>query len=163
MKRTSLVSDVPSKRPKLMTETVNLTDEEFSNISHLNTCSIDNIISLISLSQEMIENARKLSGISLSPDAEQFLSLIYLRQFDELRDFVARLLDISLTYFVVVPKVDFYGSESKIIELLRKFNISNHHYSVTLQCYNCCASFTNVTQIGSITEYLLYKKALTTK
>ena len=125
---------------------------EYNDISHLNTCSKDNIISLISLSQEMIENARKLSGISFSPDAEQFISLIYRRQFDELRDFVARLLDLSVTYYVVVPKVDFYGSESKIIELLRKFNISNHLYSVTLQCYNCCASFTNVTQIGSITE-----------
>ena len=35
---------------------------EYNDISHLNTCSIDNIISLISLSQEMIENAIKLSG-----------------------------------------------------------------------------------------------------
>ena len=61
-------------------------------------------------------------------------------------------MNLSVTYYVVVPKIDFHGSESKIIELLRKLNISNHLYSVTLQCYSCCASFTNVTQIGSITE-----------
>ena len=86
---------------------------EYNDISHLNTCSIDNIVSLISLSQEMIQNARKLSGISLSPDAEQFLSLIYRRQFDELSDFVARLLDLSVTYYVVVPKLIFMAPTQK--------------------------------------------------
>ena len=64
-----------------------------------------------SSSQEMIEKARKLSGISLNSDAEQFLSIIYRSQFDKLRYFVARLMDISVTYYVVVPKslITLYG------------------------------------------------------
>ena len=48
--------------------------------------------------------------------------------------------------------MDFFGSESQIIEVLRKFDISNDLYSVTLQCYSCCASFNIVTQLGSINE-----------
>ena len=125
---------------------------EYNDISHLNTCSIDNVISLFSLFLDMIAKARKLAGISLNPDAQRFISLIDCRQFDELRDFIARLMNISVTYYVVVPKIDFFGSESQVIEVLRKFDISSDLYSVTLQCYSCCAIFNIVTQRGSINE-----------
>ena len=123
---------------------------EYNNILHQNTCSIDNIISLISLYRETIEEARRIIDISLNPDAQHFFSLIYRRKFDELRDYIARLAGISVTYDVIVPKYDFHGSEATIINLIRKLDISNDHYSVRLQCYNCCATFTIVTQIGSV-------------
>ena len=70
----------------------------------------------------MREKAKNLSGISLSPDAKQFLSPIYRNQFDELRNFVARLMVISVTY-VVVPKIDFHGT-SKNNRASSKLNIS---------------------------------------
>ena len=43
---------------------------EYNNILHHNTCSIDNIISLISLYRETIEEARRIIDISLNPDAQ---------------------------------------------------------------------------------------------
>ena len=123
---------------------------EYNNFLHQNTCSIDNIISFISLYRVTIEEARRIIDISLNPDAQHFFSLIYRRKFDELRDYIARLAGISVTYDVIVPKYDFHGSEATIINLIRKLDISNDHYSVRLQCYNCCATFTTVTQIGSV-------------
>ena len=45
---------------------------EYNNILHHNTCSIDNIISFISLYRETIEEARRIIDISLNPDAQHF-------------------------------------------------------------------------------------------
>ena len=123
---------------------------EYNNILHQNTCSIDNNTSLISLYRETIEEARRIIDISLNPDAQHYFSLIHRRKFDELRDYIARLTGISVTYDVIVPKYDFHGSEATINDLILKLDISNVHYYVRLQCYSCCATFTTVTQIGSV-------------
>ena len=123
---------------------------EYNNILLLNTCSIDNIISLISLYREMIEKAGEITGISLNPNSQHFISLIHRCQFDELRDYIARLASILVTYDVIVPKYESFGSESRIINILRELDISNDLYSVTLQCYSCCTTFTTVIEIGSI-------------
>ena len=45
---------------------------QFNDISHLNTCSIDNIISLISLYQSKIEEALDFAEISQNPDVKHF-------------------------------------------------------------------------------------------
>ena len=46
---------------------------------------------------------------------------------------------------------DFFGTESKFIQLLREFNICNDVYYSTLQCFGCCSDFTITVQLGSIT------------
>ena len=48
---------------------------EYNDISHLNTSSIDNIVSLFSLLQDMIAKARKFAGISLNLDVQRFILL----------------------------------------------------------------------------------------
>ena len=45
---------------------------QFNDTSHLNTCSIDNIISLISLYQSKIEEALDFEEISQNPDVKHF-------------------------------------------------------------------------------------------
>ena len=46
--------------------------------------------------------ALKFTEISLNPDVEQIFSLIQEQRFDELRDFIAKLTEISITYDVIV-------------------------------------------------------------
>ena len=58
---------------------------EFNDILHVNTCSIDNVISLIGLNKVSIENAIKFTGFTPNTDGEHFLSLIHDLKFDELR------------------------------------------------------------------------------
>ena len=125
---------------------------QFNDISHLNTCSIDNLISLISLSQSKIEEALDFAEISQNPDVKHFFELIHALKFDELRDYIARLINIKVTYDVIVKQYDFYGSESSFIKILRKFGISNDVYSSTLQCYSCCDQFTITPQLGSLSN-----------
>ena len=125
---------------------------QFNDISHLNTCSIDNIISLISLYQSKIEEAFDFAEISQNPDVKHFFELIHALKFDELRDYIARLINIKVTYDVIVKQYDFYGSESSFIKILRKFGISNDVYSSTLQCYSCCDQFTITPQLGSLSN-----------
>ena len=100
----------------------------------------------------MTEKAGKITGISQNLDPQHFISLIHRCQFDELRDHIARLASTLLTYGVIVPKYDFSWSDSRIINILRELDISNDLYSVTLQCYSCCTTFTTVIQIGSTVE-----------
>ena len=123
---------------------------EFNDILHLNTCSIDNVFSLLSLYRSKIEEANDFTGISQNPEVKLLFELISAQQFDKLRDHIAKLIDIPVTYYnVIVKKYDFYGSESSIIKLLRDFCISNDTYSSSLQCYNCCDDFTITPQLGS--------------
>ena len=123
---------------------------EFGGILHQNTSSIDNVISLLSLYIKEIQMALKFTEISLNPDVEQIFSLVQELRFDELRDFIAKLTEISITYDVIVQKYDFFGSESRIIKVLRKLDACNDVYYCTLQCYNHCSSFSTKVQLGSI-------------
>ena len=123
---------------------------EFGGILHQNTCSIDNVISLLSLYIKEIQMALKFTEISLNPDVEQIFRLVQELKFDELRDFIAKLTEIFITYDVIVQKYDFFGSESRIIKVLRKLDVCNDVYYCTLQCYNCCSSFSTKVQLGSI-------------
>ena len=125
---------------------------EFNDILHLNTCSIDNIITLVSLHRGKIEEAINFAGISSNPEVKLVFELIHALKFDELRDYFARLINISETYTVIVRHYDFYSSESSLIKVLRKFGISNDVYSSILQCYSCCDSFTITPQLGSLSN-----------
>ena len=110
-------------------------------------------ISLISLYRGKIEEANDFTGISQNPEVEFFFELLRARQFDKLRYHIAKLINISVSYYnVIVKKYDFYGSESSIIKLLRNLCISNDIYSSTLQCYSCCDNFTISPQLGSLSN-----------
>ena len=128
---------------------------EFNDILHLNTCSIDNIISLLSLYQGKIEEANDFTEILQNSEVKLFFELIHGRQFYKVRDQIAKLINISVTYYnVILKKYDFHGSESSIIKLLRNLVISNDIYSSTLQYYNCCDKFTITSQLGSLSKVM---------
>ena len=125
---------------------------EFNDILHVNTCSTDNVISLIGLNKVSIENAIKFTGFTPNTDGEHFLSLIHDLKFDQLRHYIANLINIPLTYEIIVIKYNFFGSEALIIKLLRKFRLSNDVYSTTVKCYSCCDTFDASLQVGSFTK-----------
>ena len=77
---------------------------EFNDTLHLNTLSIDNIISLLSLYQGKIEEANDFTEILLNSEVKLFFELIRGRQFDKVRDQIAKLINFSVTYYNVILK-----------------------------------------------------------
>ena len=124
----------------------------FGGIVHVNTCSVDNIIALLSLSHIPIQKVYDVTESSQIPDAELFFQLIRNLQFDEPHDLIAKLINIPISYELIVQKYDFIGVESKIIHLLRRFNICNDKYYSTLQCFHCCSDFTTKVHLGNLTN-----------
>ena len=110
------------------------------------------MITLVSLYKDQINKAIEFAEVPHNLEFQHFLALIHELKFDELRDYIAVLAGVSLTYYVVVKKYDFFGSESVIIGLLRQFGLSNDVYSSTLQCYSCCDTINITPQLGSLSQ-----------
>ena len=113
---------------------------------------MDNIIALLSLSHIPIQKVYDVTESSQIPDAELFFQLIRNLQFDEPRDLIAKLINIPISYELIVQKYDFIGVESKIIHLLCRFNICNDKYYSTLQRFHCCSDFTTKVHLGNLTN-----------
>ena len=67
------------------------------SIELVNTCSVDNIITLLSLNQEKLPITFEMMQYSRNLLLEKALSLIQVRQFDRLRLLVAQMLGIQLS------------------------------------------------------------------
>ena len=86
------------------------------------TCSIDNILAVISLNRVTIQNAiNEDMSSQLNPKISDLLSLIKENKFDEIRHTFARSMDLILEYNMFFQCYDFYGSEGKAIQILRNW------------------------------------------
>ena len=82
--------------------------EEYNDILHLNTCSTDNIFSLLRLYRSKIEEANDFTGVSQNPKVKLLFELIIAHQFYKLRDQIAKLMQIPVTHYnVFLKKYDF--------------------------------------------------------
>ena len=85
-------------------------------IELVNTCSVDNIITLLSLNQEKLLTTFEMMQYSRNVLLEKAFSLIQVRQFDRLRVLIAQMLGIQLSN----SSYNFLGYEGKVVELLCK-------------------------------------------
>ena len=62
---------------------------------------------LVSLYKDQINKAIEFAEVPHNPEFQHFLALIHELKFDELRDYIAVLAGVSLTYYVVVKSMIF--------------------------------------------------------
>ena len=74
----------------------------------INTCSTDNIFSLLRLYRSKIEESNDFTGVSQNPEVKLLFELITAHQFYKLRDQIAKLIEIPMTHYnVILKKYDF--------------------------------------------------------
>ena len=117
----------------------------FDGTKQINTCSVDNILALLSLHRHNIKTAINLAGHT-NKRLSNFISLVNRQEFAQLHDQIAKETNIksNLNYF------DFFGSEATLINLLRKIDHTNDVYMENIKCSSCNQIFTTSIQHGSI-------------
>ena len=87
---------------------------EYNEIKLLNTCPLDNIITVMSLHLQTIFQSIKLTSTSVSPDLQAIIQMIQKRKFNALRYWIAPKLNTTLVDSIY----DFLGYEGRVIKLL---------------------------------------------
>ena len=126
---------------------------EYNDILQTNTCSIDNIIAIISSNTTTIINSLKLIGTT--PVETNFHHIFQLAadcKFQELRDFVAQEigLEILVDQSGWIKSYDFFASEGYFIEYLRTKDLCNERYFTNFRCHQCNNTFDTLSSISSI-------------
>ena len=85
-------------------------------IELVNTCSIDNFITLLNLHHDTISEALELLQCSPSLPFRNALSLINTRRFDQLKVWIAQMLEIKVSNY----QYNFLGYEGQSVHLLCK-------------------------------------------
>ena len=81
--------------------------DEYTGTQLVNTCPIDNFISLISLYINPIRSVFGYLQTKMSNELSDFLTRIQLGKFNSLRYWLSKEMEIQENYFAI----DFYGSE----------------------------------------------------
>ena len=131
---------------------------EYNNILQSNTCSLDNILAIISSNKTTIINSLKLIGTT--PSETKFSHIFELAadcKFEELRDFIAKefQLKIIIESHGLIKSYDFFGSEGYFIDYLRTKDLCNDRYSTNFKCHQCSKTFdtaSTISSLGSVTD-----------
>ena len=107
---------------------------QHEGIQLVNTCTVDNFITLQSLHSDILPTAFQLSSLSLSPTLETMWSFISSCKFNELLLWLAPQLGAQLVEF----QYNLFGFEGIMVTLLSKFGLWSDSYKVLLQCWGCC-------------------------
>ena len=124
---------------------------DYKDTKLVNTCSIDNFITLISLHfQELITSLKSLRAI-LKCDLRDMLADIQARNFNSLRFWLSRKMDIRGKDGVI----DFFGSEYAMVNFLINIGLSNLRYESTLKCLSCSKEFTKLENITTFNKFTI--------
>ena len=126
---------------------------EHNDITQSNTCSLDNIITILSSKKANILDALNQIGISLTDTKYYHLfKLAASNKFDELRDYLAKQFGLQINYDAtgLIRSYDFFGSEGTIIQLLRSEELCNDKYTTIFKCHHCTKTFNTTCRIGTI-------------
>ena len=126
---------------------------EHNHITQSNTCSLDNIIAILSSKKANILDALNLIGISLTePNITNWFKQAASNKFDELRDYLAKQLGLQINYdaTVLIRSYDFFGSEGTIIQLLRSEELCNDKYTAIFKWHHYIKTFNTTCMIGTI-------------
>ena len=123
----------------------------YNNISQRNTCSLDNVLAILSIFKGNI--TQSFSVIGTSPTEAKFhplMSLISDYDFDQLRNLIATEIGLQTTRENFSEIYDFHGSEGTLIIYLKIINLCNDKYISTFHCHLCEKNFNWGCMIGSI-------------
>ena len=106
----------------------------FNGVKLVNTCSVDNFLTLLSLHQDNILKAFHLAGEAPSDSLNYIFTMIDEQNFDELRMWVASQLRIPL----INNEYNMFASEGSIVKLFQNLAICQDAYRIVFQCWSCC-------------------------
>ena len=119
-------------------------------IELVNTCSVDNFITLLSLHKSALINALDHISCSLNDSLRTTLSLIQDRRFDQLRIRIAKLLGIPLLNY----QYNLLGYEGHMVQLLCKdLSLCSDKYKITFQCWSCCYQSEKMLNLTTLTQF----------
>ena len=102
---------------------------EYNNISQLNTCSLDNILAILTLFKKNITESKNIIGSTLS-EAKFYhiISLVNEFDFDKVRGHIAKAIGVKIRCVDMINHYDFFGSEGPVIQYLQKLDLCNDKY-----------------------------------
>ena len=131
---------------------------EYNDILQSNTCSIDNILAIISSNKTTITKSLELIGTT--PSETKFHCIFELAadcKFEKLRDFIAKEigLEIIIESLGWIKSYDFFGSEEYFVNYLGTKDLCNDKYFANFKCHQCINTFdtmSKISSIGSVTD-----------
>ena len=102
----------------------------YDGVELVNTCSIDNFITLLTLHKVKILEAFELTGEPPNSTIQSIFSMIDERDFDKLRLWAAPKLGISITNC----ECNLLGYEGKMVQFFKDDNFCLDIYTIIFQC-----------------------------
>ena len=117
---------------------------EYDDILQSNTCSIYNILGIISSNKTTITKSLELIGTT--PSETKFYRIFELVadcKFEKLRDFIAKEigLEIIIESFGWIKCYDFFGSKGYFVNYLISKDLCNDKYFTNFKCLQCTNNF----------------------
>ena len=121
---------------------------EYNGIRFVNTCPVDNFITLFSLHLQTLLSSVKLTS-AISPNIEIIFQMVNTKNFNQLKYWFATKLGLQL----VDSQYDFLGYEGKVVELLDGIHLCPNLYAVEFQCWSCCCISEKRLNLSSIYKF----------
>ena len=126
---------------------------EYNDILQSNTCSIDNILAIISSNKTTITKSLELIGTT--PCETKLYRIFELAsdcKFEKLRDFIAQEIGLEITIESLgwIKSYNFFGSEGYFVNYLRTKDLCNDKYFTNFKCHQCINTFDTMSKISSI-------------
>ena len=119
-------------------------------IELVNTCSVDNFITLLSLHINSIFTAFELIRFSPNLLLENILSLIHTLQFNKVRTTICQLIGIPLEN----SQYNMLGYEGRFVQLLCKdLSLNSDGYKINFQCWGCCFQSEKILNLSCLTTF----------
>ena len=106
----------------------------YDGVKLVNTCSIDNFVTLLSLHRDAILTAFDLTGESPNLTLRSIFSMVEEQDFDKLRLWTAPKLGIP----IIDCECNLLAYEGKMVKLLQDNHFCQDVYRIEFQCWNCC-------------------------
>ena len=120
------------------------------NSKLVNTCPVDNFITLMSLHLPALTKSLKCLQIQQkSAQSGNMLTDIVQKNFDSLRFKISKELHIEEKMNII----DFFGSEYSMVKLLVENRLSIMRYECELKCENCSRVFKKVENITTFDKF----------
>ena len=123
---------------------------EYMNSKLVNTCPLDNFITLMSLHlPALMKSLKCLHTEQKCEESGNMLADISQKKFDSLRFKISKKLNIEEKKNII----DFFGSEYGMVKLLINTGLSTMRYECEVKCQNCSRVFIKVENITTFNKF----------
>ena len=122
-----------------------------NDISLENTCTVDNLITIISLNMPRIQNTIAKIGNCLNTDGIKLLDLIESKDFNSTRCWLAERVNLQKEKGV---RINFHGSEQRFVHFINSV-LGYESYQVEIQCWSCCSNSQKSLNLTSINNFVM--------